>query len=182
MLIDGSVMSYQMISAVPGSAFCPQLFLSVSAWSNVMQQDALKKAKANVLDANNASTVVLSASKRTGRPIKKSANGRGPTPTLDRRQLINPDGSFMPMSYNLILWDPMFGYTSANPETVYKDLVNAYRVLRLGAHLNASRVSSALREIDFKEWMERVVRAQMLPEWWDAEWKYIFIEDGVNSL
>ncbi|KAJ6461083.1 hypothetical protein C8R45DRAFT_538256 [Mycena sanguinolenta] len=92
-----------------------------------------------------------------------------PTLSYPYGQILMPDGSIVPMSYNAKFWAPMFGYTSANPESVYKDLVNAYRVLRLGAHLNASLVSSALQEIDFTEWMERVVRAQMLPEWWDAE-------------
>ncbi|KAF7377914.1 hypothetical protein MSAN_00215200 [Mycena sanguinolenta] len=74
-----------------------------------------------------------------------------------------------PMSATATFFAPMFGYTSTSPEKVYKDLVNAYRMLRLGAHMNASRVPSALQEIDFKEWMERIGRARVLPAWWDAE-------------
>ncbi|KAJ6461091.1 hypothetical protein C8R45DRAFT_1029155 [Mycena sanguinolenta] len=74
-----------------------------------------------------------------------------------------------PISDTAIFFDSIFGYSSASPENVYKDLVNAYRMLRLGAHRNADRVPSALQEIDFKGWMERIARAQVLPEWWNAE-------------
>ncbi|KAJ7244430.1 hypothetical protein B0H12DRAFT_1325625, partial [Mycena haematopus] len=78
-------------------------------------------------------------------------------------------GLSQPMSATAHFFEPMFGYSAANPEQVYKDLVNAYRVLILGAHANANRVPSALRKIDFKEWMERIERAKVLPNWWDAE-------------
>jgi hypothetical protein len=77
-------------------------------------------------------------------------------------------GASEPMSAKMFFFDPMFGYSAANPEPVYKDLVNAYRLLRLGAHGNAHRVAPALKGINFKDWMDRVERAKVLPDWWDA--------------
>ncbi|KAF7368830.1 N-lysine methyltransferase SMYD2 [Mycena venus] len=77
-------------------------------------------------------------------------------------------GTSTPMSATAVFFAPMFGYTATNPEPVYKDLVNAYRLLRLGAHLNAHRVPPALQGIDFADWMDRITLAKVLPEWWDA--------------
>lgn len=78
-------------------------------------------------------------------------------------------GASEPMSATAKFFDPMFGYTAAEPGRVYKDLVNAYRLLRLGAHANAHRVPAALRGIGFGEWMARVARVGVLPRWWDGE-------------
>ncbi|KAF8218121.1 hypothetical protein K438DRAFT_2007001 [Mycena galopus ATCC 62051] len=78
-------------------------------------------------------------------------------------------GLSAPMSETTKFFDPMFGYTAAKPAVVYKDLVNAYRLLRLGAHANAHRVPQSLQGIEFNDWMERATRTQVLPEWWDAE-------------
>lgn len=63
----------------------------------------------------------------------------------------------------------MFGYTAADPARVYRDIVSTYRVLRVGAHANASLVSPVVQNMEFSEWMDRVVRARILPEWWDAK-------------
>ncbi|KAJ7434522.1 hypothetical protein B0H11DRAFT_2118305 [Mycena galericulata] len=78
-------------------------------------------------------------------------------------------GSSAPMSASASFFLPMFGYTAAKPELVYADLVNTYRLLRLGAHGTAERVPPALQNMDFSAWMDRVVRSGILPDWWDAE-------------
>ncbi|KAJ7729792.1 hypothetical protein B0H16DRAFT_1586389 [Mycena metata] len=79
------------------------------------------------------------------------------------------DGSSRPMSNEAHFFDEMFGYTAADPKRVYKDLVTAYHLLRLGAHSMAPRVSAAMQGMDFNEWMERVARAGVLPHWWNTE-------------
>ncbi|KAJ6551756.1 hypothetical protein B0H19DRAFT_1073395 [Mycena capillaripes] len=81
-------------------------------------------------------------------------------------------GLSQPMSATAKFFEPMFGYTAADPDLVYKDLVNAYRLLRLGSHLNAYRVPPALQGIEFSDWMARVARLDILPKWWD---------EGVNG-
>lgn len=78
-------------------------------------------------------------------------------------------GASTPMSATADFFAPMFGYTAADPTLVYKDLVNAYRLLRLGAHANAYRVLPVLQNIEFSDWMDRVTRAELLPKWWDKE-------------
>ncbi|KAJ7080587.1 hypothetical protein B0H15DRAFT_856481 [Mycena belliarum] len=78
-------------------------------------------------------------------------------------------GQSAPMSSTALFFDPMFGYTAARPELVYADLVNAYRLLRLGSHSNATRVSPTVQNMEFGEWMERVVSTGLLPEWWEAD-------------
>ncbi|KAJ7171081.1 hypothetical protein C8R46DRAFT_1087613 [Mycena filopes] len=83
--------------------------------------------------------------------------------------ILNPDGTSNPMSNVGDFFNPMFGYTPAHPETVYKDIVSAYHVLRLGAHPNAPRVSAAMQGMPFSEWMERFLRVGILPSWWDTE-------------
>ncbi|KAK7052468.1 N-lysine methyltransferase SMYD2 [Favolaschia claudopus] len=102
----------------------------------------------------------------------------GPAPSSSPRphfspfgQMFHPDypGGSIPMSMNTKFFDPMFGYTAQDPKRIYKELVNAYRLLRLNAHSNARSVSPELQNMEFKGWMERVMRVGMLPEWWDAE-------------
>ncbi|KAJ7441149.1 hypothetical protein FB451DRAFT_1466631 [Mycena latifolia] len=78
-------------------------------------------------------------------------------------------GRSIPLSSTVEFFSPSFGYVAASPALVYADLVNAYRLLRLGAHDNATLVSCALQGIDFGEWMARVTGSGILPEWWDAE-------------
>ncbi|KAJ7202016.1 hypothetical protein GGX14DRAFT_654504 [Mycena pura] len=92
----------------------------------------------------------------------------------------------IPMSTKMRCFATMFGYTAANPEPVYADLVDAYRLLRLGAHLNEERVS-ALQSTAFDGWIERMAHSGALPEWWDADVngagldKYVR-KDGWGSL
>ncbi|KAJ7088399.1 hypothetical protein B0H15DRAFT_841219 [Mycena belliarum] len=78
-------------------------------------------------------------------------------------------GRSTPLSTGGDFFSPTFGYTEANPALVYADLVSAYRILRLGAHANAARVSAELQGMSFEEWMARVARVGLLPEWWNAE-------------
>ncbi|KAJ7449184.1 hypothetical protein FB451DRAFT_1375088 [Mycena latifolia] len=78
-------------------------------------------------------------------------------------------GLSAPMSSSAEFFLPMFGYTAARPELVYADLVNSYRLLRLGSHQNAGRVTPAVQGMEFGEWMDRVTSTGILPEWWDAE-------------
>ncbi|KAJ7080595.1 hypothetical protein B0H15DRAFT_856509 [Mycena belliarum] len=90
-------------------------------------------------------------------------------------------GQSTPLSSKARFFAPVFGYTSAHPERVYADVVNAYRLLRLGAHLNAGRMPLALRDMAFGEWMERVAGAGILPEWWDADVHRAGIEAYVHE-
>ncbi|KAJ7148760.1 hypothetical protein C8R43DRAFT_516496 [Mycena crocata] len=95
----------------------------------------------------------------------------GPTPTMSPfGQMFNMfSGSSTPMSSNAVFFDPMFGYTADKPELVYADLVNAYRLLRLGSHSTASAVPPTVQNMEFSEWMERITRSGVLPKWWDAD-------------
>ncbi|KAJ7062097.1 hypothetical protein C8F01DRAFT_1136387 [Mycena amicta] len=62
---------------------------------------------------------------------------------------------------------PETGYPFTKPEHLFEDLVDAYRVLRLGEHLNARRLPAHMaRNISFDVWMERVSASGLLPPWW----------------
>ncbi|KAJ7202031.1 hypothetical protein GGX14DRAFT_570930 [Mycena pura] len=64
-------------------------------------------------------------------------------------------------------FDPVFGHSAARPERVYAELVNAYRLLRSGHHWHSARVPPGMQGMTFAEWMDRVTRAGILPEWWE---------------
>ncbi|KAJ7255418.1 hypothetical protein C8J57DRAFT_608534 [Mycena rebaudengoi] len=108
---------------------------------------------------------------------KKQCKRPNATPASPPVQPVSPYGQVYnrfsglstPMSATADFFAPIFGYTAAHPKRVYTDLVNSYRILRLGAHKNAALVSAELQNIDFGGWMERVIRAGILPEWWDAD-------------
>ncbi|KAJ6555083.1 hypothetical protein DFH09DRAFT_1365800 [Mycena vulgaris] len=78
-------------------------------------------------------------------------------------------GLSAPLSSTGQFFAPMFGYKARNPERVYADLVNAFRLLRLGSHLNAARVPPEVQNMEFSEWMDKVTRAGIPPAWWDAD-------------
>jgi hypothetical protein len=147
------------------------------------------QAKVNVGDASSASTAAQIASKRSELeshpssdfylhpPKDWSAHKKdcqrpkaSPIPVSPFGQMFNIfSGLSAPMSTTAQFFEPMFGYTKEKPTLVYADLVNAYRLLRLGAHGNASRVPSAAQSMEFSEWMEKATRTNLLPEWWDPE-------------
>ncbi|KAJ7143700.1 hypothetical protein C8R44DRAFT_138939 [Mycena epipterygia] len=78
-------------------------------------------------------------------------------------------GLAAPISSRGVFFAPMFGYTADRSALVYADLVNAYRLMRMGSHLNAARITSDVQNMDFSEWLDRVERAGILPEWWTAQ-------------
>ncbi|KAJ7062333.1 hypothetical protein C8F01DRAFT_1230725 [Mycena amicta] len=84
--------------------------------------------------------------------------------------IISREGRVQPVSCGTEAWfAPMFGFTPDKPTKVYEEIVDAYRMLGLRAHLNASRVPAALEKMDFSEWMSRLSAGGVLPEWWDVE-------------
>ncbi|KAJ7653167.1 hypothetical protein DFH06DRAFT_1474926 [Mycena polygramma] len=112
------------------------------------------------------------AHKKECKRITANAGPRaGPPPPISPLgHILNRfSGNSQPMSATARFFEPLFGYTAAEPARVYRDLVNAYRALRLGAHANAYRVPPALQNMEFGDWMDRLGGLGVLPDWWDKE-------------
>jgi hypothetical protein len=79
-------------------------------------------------------------------------------------------GRATPASNNALFFAPMF-YSAETPESVYLELVNAYRLLRLGSSFSTAMGESNRppSSMPFSEWMDRVERATILPDWWDKQ-------------